>query len=184
MRSTRRFVSTLVLVAALGGGLAACNDGKKDTSDSASSSKPADHTDKTDKSDKGKDGNDPDCGGKPPVMPAGHTMIAVTLERDASKGFDAQVAKPVCTPNDWAYHGEGEAKHYTLAADVKAELALMDGPNKTKPVSKDDLTYHIDQCHSDDHSRVKAPFGCFGNVYDITMNGKGEIKTIKELWHV
>lgn len=183
MRSTRRIMSTLLLVTALTGGLAAC--GPEDdkaaggSGGSAASAKPS--AKPTKGGDAGPDTYD--CGGKPPVMPAGHTMIEVKLERDAS-GFEAQTAKPKCTPNDWIYHGEGEAKHYTLASGVKAQLALSAGPGQYKPVDKDQLAMHIDRCLAEDHSRVKPPFGCYGNVYEITLDGKGQVATIKEKWSV
>ncbi|GHF32889.1 hypothetical protein [Streptomyces morookaense] len=181
MRSTRRLMSTLVLVAALGGGLAACGPGgdKADgsTGGSASPAKPADGGGKGDK------GDNADCGGKPPVLPTGHTMIEIKLERDAATGFEAQKAQPTCTPNDWIYHGEGDSQHYKLASGAKIQLAENDAPKHLKPVSKDDFDKHVDGCLRDDHNAVKAPFGCYGNVYEITQNAKGDIQTIEEIWH-
>ncbi len=36
-----------------------------------------------------------------------------------------------------------------------------------------------------DHSRVKEPFSCHGNVYEVTLDAKGdEIKTMRERWSV
>ncbi|MFI0739235.1 hypothetical protein ACH4PU_14255 [Streptomyces sp. NPDC021100] len=129
MRSARRITGTLLLVTALTGGLAACGPEDDKASDGsggpAASVKPSARPANAGDAGPGTD----DCGGKPPVMPAGHTMIEVKLERDAS-GFEAQTAKPKCTPNDWIHHGEGEAKHYALAPDVKPRLALSAGPGQ------------------------------------------------------
>lgn len=180
MRSTRQMISTLVLVAALGGGLAACGPGDKadkaggtsgGSASAASSAKPS-----------ADDGDSYDCG-KPPVLPAGHTMIAIKLERDAASGFEAQKAQPKCGPNDWTYGGEGDSQHYKLASDAKIELALSDGPKHPKSVSKDDFDKHVDGCLRNDYNVVKQPFSCYGNIYEITQNAKGDIQTIQEIWH-
>ncbi|MGW1200887.1 hypothetical protein ACWD4B_34335 [Streptomyces sp. NPDC002536] len=177
MRSTRRTMSTLVLVAALGGGLAACGPGDKADKAGGTSGGPASSAKPS------ADGDNADCGGKPPVMPAGHTMIEIKLERDAASGFEAQKAQPACTPNDWIYHGQGDSQHYKLASGAKIELAENDAPKHLKPVSKDDFDKHVDGCLRNDHDAVKSPFGCYGNVYDITQNAKGDIQTIQEIWH-
>lgn len=183
MPSIRRLISALAVAAALGGSLAACgpsDDKAGGTSGgSAASAKPSAQPSKA-----GEPG-DNDCG-KPPTMPAGHMMVEIKLEQD-SRGFDAQEAKPHCTPNDWIYGAEGgpsSNRHYKLASDVKAELALTAGPGQTKPATSEQLTQHIDGCLLKDYSVVKQPYGCFGNVYDITLNAKGDVQTIKEIWSV
>ncbi|WP_327283575.1 MULTISPECIES: hypothetical protein [unclassified Streptomyces] len=185
MRSNRHVIGTIALVAALGG-LAACGPqedaaGGSPSAPSAatkpSASAPAGGS-KADPSGSG--GGEKDCG-KPPTPPAGVKIVQVGLHRDASV-FEAMDAKPVCTSNDWIYHGEGEPKGYKLPADVKGELAT--GPGKFQPVNRDELSKHIDGCLREDYNVVKQPYSCYGNVYEITLNSKGEVQTMRERWSV
>lgn len=187
-------MGAIALCAALGAGLTACGpteDGAAASSSkapSAAASAPASAAPsaaaKPSKGAKGGDaqGGENDCG-KPPTLPAGVKMIEVGLHRDISvvEAFDA---KPKCTPNDWIYHGEGDPKGYKLPTDIKAELALSAGPGQYKPVTREELSMHIDGCLSQDHRNIKEPFGCYGNVYEITLNAKGEIATMRERWSV
>ncbi|GGV22458.1 hypothetical protein GCM10010260_73470 [Streptomyces filipinensis] len=197
-----------MLLAALSG-VAACDPDDSDaagaTGGSGSSASPSSAPSATASkaSDTGKPGNsDPtddvdgdgkggDCG-KPPTLPAGHTKLKVELMRDSS-GFEAAEAKPHCTPNDWIYGAEkgAQTKHYVLPEGVKAYLALAAGPGKWKQVDHEQLSLHIDRCLAEeigaptkDYPKVKAPYGCFGNIYDVTLNAKGEVETMKEIWSV
>ncbi|MCX4445526.1 MULTISPECIES: hypothetical protein [unclassified Streptomyces] len=202
MTSTRRALSAIALLAALSG-IAACGpedtgaEGATGGSDSSASPSatasgaPASGGTAGDgpTDDVDDDGQGGDCG-KPPVLPAGHTRVKITLMRDAA-GFEAAVAKPHCTPNDWIYGADetDPTKHYVLPESVDARLALMDGPGQWKKVDHEQLALHIDRCHAmeagaTDYPKVEPPFGCFGNVYEITLDGKGEVKTIKEIWSV
>ncbi|MCF3102043.1 hypothetical protein IPZ58_10645 [Streptomyces roseoverticillatus] len=183
MRSVRHAIGALALVAALGGGLTACgpeeDTAKGGSGGSSAAAKPSQAAKGDDKD--GAHGGEGDCG-KPPKLPAGIKMIQVGLHRDVSV-IEAMDAKPKCTPNDWIYHGEGEPKGYKLPADVKAELAT--GSGQYKKVSRDELSMHLDACLVNDYSRVKAPFSCYGNVYEITLNDKGDtVKTMRERWSV
>ncbi|MFC9588868.1 hypothetical protein ACFTUC_03575 [Streptomyces sp. NPDC056944] len=202
MTSTRRALSAIALLAALGG-VAACGpeDPSADglTGGAGSSAAPSATASKT--SDSGEagssdptddvdgDGKGGDCG-KAPVLPAGLLKLKVQLMRD-SGGFEASEAKPHCTPNDWIYGAdEGDpTKHYVLPKNVKAFLAT--GPGQTKQVDHEQLALHIDRCHAqeigaptDDYPKVEAPFGCYNNVYEVTLNAKGEVDTMKEIWSV
>ncbi|MFD8543053.1 hypothetical protein [Streptomyces sp. NPDC059649] len=197
MKPTRRLISTLALVAALGAGLTACgpeddpygdsagSDGSGGSSASAQPSKkpaPSAPSDKAgDKAgDKPSDEADGpgDCG-TPPKLPAGHKRVEPAAP--PSKGsLSAKDAKPVCTPNDWIYHGQGKAKYYLFAENVKAELATGSGSTKAVPVGE--LWMHAGDCMTN-QSAVKAPYSCSGNIYDITLDAEGEINSIKEIWH-
>ncbi|MFI1971733.1 hypothetical protein BLA24_19855 [Streptomyces cinnamoneus] len=174
MKTTRRFVSALALVAAVGG-LAACGPEDDKAGGSSASSPAAKQTDGGGSGDQGGG----DCG-QPPKLPAGHKMVEIAVP--PSKGsMSAKDAKPTCTPNDWIYHGQGEAKYYTFTAgEVKAELATGSGSTKTVPVGE--LWMHAGDCMTDT-SAVKSPYSCSGNIYDITLDGEGKVKTIKEIWH-
>ncbi|GGY02319.1 hypothetical protein [Streptomyces hiroshimensis] len=119
-----------------------------------------------------------DCG-QPPKLPAGHKMVEIAVP--PSKGsMSAKDAKPACTPNDWIYHGEGKANYYTFSENVKAELATGSGSTKTVPVGE--LWMHAGDCMTNS-SAVKSPYSCSGNIYDITVDSEGKVKTIKEIWH-
>ncbi len=194
MRSTRHVIGALALAAALGGGLTACGpteDTSKGASDGASAAaKPSQGAKGDGQGSKGdgKDGKadgqggEGDCG-KPPTPPAGIKIIEVGLHRDISvvEAFDT---KPVCTPNDWIYHGDGGTpKGYKLPTDIKAELAT--GSGQHKKVTREELSKHIDACLRNDYSQIKEPFSCHGNVYEVTLNDKGDtIKTMRERWSV
>ncbi|GHG79628.1 hypothetical protein [Streptomyces griseocarneus] len=191
MRSIRHVIGTLAVVTALGSGLTACGpeeDKAADTSAGASATAKPSQAGKGDKGAKGDGKHDDqegelDCG-KPPTLPAGIKMIQVGLHRDASV-IETFEAKPKCTPNDWIYHGDESQtpKAYKLPANVKGELAM--GPGKHKQVNRDELSKHIDGCLRNDYNVVKEPFSCHGNVYEITLNAKGdEVKTMRERWSV
>ncbi|MGW2633464.1 hypothetical protein ACWC2K_29600 [Streptomyces chattanoogensis] len=180
MKPTRRLISTLALVASLGA-LTAC--GPEDPyDDNAGGSKASAQPSKkpTAPSDDSSDdaAGSGDCG-TPPKLPAGHKRVEPAVP--PSKGsLSAKDAKPVCTPNDWIYHGQGKAKYYLFAGDVKAELAT--GAGKTKSVPVGQLWMHAGDCMTN-QSAVKAPYSCSGNIYDITLDSEGEINSIKEIWH-
>lgn len=196
MRSTRHVIGTIALVAALGGGLAACGPQEDTAGGSASGpsaaakpsgsapggAKPSDSApaggSKTDPAASGDGEND--CG-KPPALPAGVKMIQVGLHRDVSV-IEAMDAKPKCTSNDWIYFGDGEPKGYKLPTDIKGELAT--GPGKFQKVNRDELSKHIDGCLRKDYNVIKQPYSCYGNIYEITLNSKGEVATMRERWSV
>ncbi|KPI33927.1 hypothetical protein OV450_1146 [Actinobacteria bacterium OV450] len=128
----------------------------------------------------GSGGGGNDCG-KPPTPPAGVKIVQVGLHRDIAV-FEAMDAQPKCTSNDWIYHGEGEPKGYKLPAGVKGELAT--GPGKFQAVYREELSKHIDGCLREDCNVVKQPYSCYGNVYEITLDSKGEVQTMRERWSV
>ncbi|MFG3343567.1 hypothetical protein ACGF1Z_00700 [Streptomyces sp. NPDC048018] len=203
MTSTRHVLSALALLAALSG-VAACGPGDPTaagpsggagaTSPSATasttpdsggtaSSDPADDVDG--------DGKGGDCG-RPPALPAGHLRVKVALMRDAG-GFEAAEAKPHCTPNDWIYGAEkgAQTRHYVLPENVRAYLALAAGPGQWKQVDHEQLSLHIDRClaeeigaPTEDYPKVVPPYGCFGNIYELTLDAKGEVETMREIWSV
>ncbi|MFD7068914.1 hypothetical protein ACFV97_17020 [Streptomyces sp. NPDC059913] len=181
MTSTRRFLGAIALLTALGA-VTACGPEESDAVGAAGGDGAA--------SPATGGAEDGDCG-KPPTLPAGHTRLKVTLMRDAG-GFEAARAKPHCTPNDWIYGADKDAPttHYVLPENVGAQLALADGPGQWKQVDHDQLALHIDRCLAqeigapDDYPKVKAPFGCFGNIYEITLDAQGRVATVKEIWSV
>lgn len=180
MKATRRLVVALAVTAALGSGLTACGPDSDtaggSTGGSSASAKPADGAAGAKGGSKGEPGND--CG-TPPQLPAGHKMVEIAAP--PSKGsMSAKDTKPACTPNDWIYHGQGEAKYYLFAPATKAEIAL--GSGKTKDVPVGELWMHAGDCLTNS-SAVKQPYSCSGNIYDITTNSEGKVTSIKEIWH-
>ncbi|REK86426.1 hypothetical protein DY245_32785 [Streptomyces inhibens] len=179
MKPTQRLISALALVATLGG-LTACGpeDPYGDSTGGSSASaqpskKPSPSEGSTDEA-----GGPGDCGA-PPKLPAGHKMVEPAAP--PSKGsLSAKDAKPVCTPNGWIYHGQGKAKYYLFARDVKADLATGSGSTKSVPVGE--LWMHAGDCMTNP-SAVKAPYSCSGNIYDITLDSEGNVNSIKEIWH-
>ncbi|MFJ8209318.1 hypothetical protein [Streptomyces sp. NPDC096033] len=192
MQSTRRIIGTFALVAALGS-VAAC--GPDDTAAAGSgtggasgagasaaarpSAAPPSAKAPAGGASAGAAAPAGGCG-QPPKLPAGHKMVEPVAP--PSKGsMSAKDAQPTCTPNDWIYHGKGEAKYYLFTAgEVKAELATGSGSTKTVPVGE--LWMHAGDCMTNP-SAVKAPYSCSGNIYDITVDGEGKIDSIKEVWH-
>ncbi|MFF8835802.1 hypothetical protein [Streptomyces sp. NPDC015130] len=113
------------------------------------------------------------------MLPAGHKMVEI-VEPPSKGSMSAKDAQPTCTPNDWIYQGEGEAKYYLFAQEVQAELSA--GPGSTKTVPVGELWAHAGDCMTN-QAAVKSPYSCSGNVYDITLDGEGNVKTVKEVWH-
>ncbi|WFB09240.1 hypothetical protein LRS74_21015 [Streptomyces sp. LX-29] len=183
MKPTRRLISSLVLVAALGGA-AACGpeDDTAGGSTGGSASQPAkDQKDQKAGEGEGKGTEEEgpgDCG-EPPTLPAGHKMVEIAVP--PSKGsLSAKDAAPECTPNDFIYHGKGKANYYLFAPETNAQLSTGSGTHKEVPVGE--LWSHAADCLTD-QSAVKAPYSCSGNIYDITLDGEGKIDSIKEVWH-
>ncbi|MBB4890527.1 hypothetical protein WEB32_34565 [Streptomyces netropsis] len=178
MKTTHRFISALALVAALGS-VTACGP-EEDTaagSGSGASAQPSEKQTAGGASADKADGTG-ECG-KAPKLPTGHKMIE-PVEPPSKGSMSAKDAKPTCTPNDWIYHGEGKAKYYLFAEQVKAELAT--GPGSTKTVPVGELWAHAGDCLTNGGA-VKEPYSCSGNIYDITLDPEGKVKTIKEIWH-
>ncbi|MFI6639075.1 hypothetical protein [Streptomyces sp. NPDC050504] len=178
MKSTQRFISSLAAVVMLGA-VAAC--GPEDTAADGASGGSTASTQPTGKPSEGESSSDEsadDCG-KQPTLPAGHKMVEIA-EPPSKGSMSAKDAQPTCTPNDWIYQGQGEAKYYLFAQEVKAELAA--GPGSTKTVPVGELWAHAGDCITD-QAAVKSPYTCSGNIYDITVDGEGNVTTIKEIWH-
>lgn len=177
MKPTQRFISSFAVVVMLGA-VAAC--GPEDTTADGSSGGSTASAQPSEKPPAGGSSSDEpanDCG-KTPTLPAGHKMVEIAAP--PSKGsMSAQDARPTCTPNDWIYEGQGEAKYYLFAQEVKAELSA--GPGSTKTVPVGELWTHAGDCIAD-QAAVKSPYTCSGNIYDITLDGEGNVKTIKEVW--
>ncbi|MFF0739056.1 hypothetical protein ACFYVL_01540 [Streptomyces sp. NPDC004111] len=183
MRSTQRIISSFAVVVALGA-VAACGpkdtaaDGAAPAGSTASATATAQPSGKP-SADEGSSGEPANDCGNAPVLPAGHKMVAITAP--PSKGsMTAQDTRPTCTPNDWIYQGQGEAKYYLFAPKVKAELSA--GPGSTKTVPVGELWAHAGDCLTN-QATVKSPYSCSGNIYDITLDGEGNVTTIKEVWH-
>ncbi|MFJ9849057.1 hypothetical protein [Streptomyces sp. NPDC101150] len=192
MKSTRRLLCTLGLVALLGTGVTACGPEDApggDAADPGASAQPSQSAQQSVSTRRSPDparGDDSsrapgsgDCG-RPPKLPAGHKMIEIATP-PKQDSMTAKDAEPSCTPNDWIYHGQGAAKYYLFSpGEVKAEVST--GPGSFTSVVVGELWNHVSDCMTD-MSAVKAPYTCSGNIYDITLDGEGKVKTIKEIWH-
>ncbi|MFE5867325.1 hypothetical protein ACFQ6V_01595 [Streptomyces roseifaciens] len=183
MTRTRRLIGTVAVVAALSAATA-CGPEEDTATGSGASSQPSAKPSTGNGGSGGNSGSGSadngggDCG-QPPKLPAGHKMVEVAAP--PSKGsMTAKDAKPACTPNDWIYHGDGKANYYLFSENVKAELATGGGSTKTVPVGE--LWMHAGDCMTNG-SAVKSPYSCSGNIYDITVDSEGKVKTIKEIWH-
>ncbi|MEU1814943.1 hypothetical protein ABZ543_07075 [Streptomyces roseifaciens] len=180
MTRTRRLIGAVAVVAALSAATA-CGPEEDTTAGSGASSQPSAKPSTGNGGSGGSGSTDNgggDCG-QPPKLPAGHKMVEVAAP--PSKGsMTAKDAKPACTPNDWVYHGDGKANYYLFSENVKAELATGGGATKTVPVGE--LWMHAGDCMTNS-SAVKSPYSCSGNIYDITLDSEGKVKTIKEIWH-
>ncbi|GAA2151126.1 hypothetical protein GCM10009760_46140 [Kitasatospora kazusensis] len=92
--------------------------------------------------------------------------------------------KFVCGPNvpdDGYYQAITQDASYKFAAGAKASLVGNYVSEGRKDVSITDLLTHIDHCTSNPSGQ--QPYSCYGNMYDITVDGSGLITTIAEIYH-
>ncbi|MER5638498.1 hypothetical protein ABT095_16245 [Kitasatospora sp. NPDC002227] len=116
----------------------------------------------------------------------GHKVINATVAWGSPDRIGANATRFVCGPdvdNDGYYEAVSPNSEYRFAAGAQAVLI---GPGakgiESKPVPLSRLLQQINTCTS--HSNAPgSEYGCYGNMYDITLDPSGKITTITELFH-
>lgn len=115
----------------------------------------------------------------------GHKVINATVAWGDPNRIGANATKFVCgpdVPNDGYYQAVAPNTGYTFAPDAKATLlGRYISTDPSTAVSITDLLTHINQCVQ--NPGADGPHLCYGNNYDVTVNGAGQITTITELYH-
>ncbi|WP_327068417.1 hypothetical protein [Kitasatospora sp. NBC_01302] len=115
----------------------------------------------------------------------GHKVINATVAWGDPNRIGANATTFVCgpdVPNDGYYQAVAPNTGYTFAPGAKATLlGRYVSTDPSTAVSITDLLTHINQCVQ--HPGADGPHLCYGNNYDITVNGAGQITTITELYH-
>ncbi|MDH6112170.1 hypothetical protein P3T36_006804 [Kitasatospora sp. MAP12-15] len=114
----------------------------------------------------------------------GHTVINATVAWGNPDRIGANATKFICgpdVPNDGYYEAVAPNSGYNFAPGAKATLVGNYVSDGTKAVSVTDLLTHIDHCTQNPSGQ--DPYSCYGNMYDITVNGSGLITSIAELYH-
>ncbi|WP_395294036.1 hypothetical protein ACF9IK_10910 [Kitasatospora hibisci] len=113
---------------------------------------------------------------------AGHRVVQL-----ASVGPTALTARPtrfVCgpdVPSDGYYEATGEPAQYTLAPTATATLVDLGHGEGAKPVPLTVLVQHADDCLA--KRTPAAPYGCYGDKYDLVQDSQGRVIRIAELYH-
>ncbi|MFJ5546272.1 hypothetical protein [Streptomyces sp. NPDC093225] len=125
------------------------------------------------------DGTGRDCS-RPPTFRPGVRLVQVSARR--GRDVEAVSVKPDCTAEGWIHRVEGEPATYPLPAGVVAELALSTGPGTYARVDKFELVRHIDDCMAHAYDVVQPPYACHDNIFEVTLDAQGKIRTIRERW--
>ncbi|MFG2222001.1 hypothetical protein [Streptomyces sp. NPDC048644] len=187
---TRRLLAAAALAAALAT-LTSCKSDDATASPGASASSAASEPAASSEPSKasGPSASAPESGDKPVdpepsfdctprKIPAGHRMVQVTA---ASSGgaLSVREAEFACDPNGGGYAGTGKAAHYQLAAGATVELSAGATAYRTVPTAE--LAGHLTACLK--HRPVEPPLSCAGNIYELTVNGSGDVSHVREVWH-
>lgn len=114
----------------------------------------------------------------------GHKVIDVVGVTPGSLQLKATATRFVCgpdVPDDGYYESAGAPASYQLAPGATADLMVLDAQSGPRPASVADLIKHASECIQG-HD-VARPYGCYGNMYDITVDSAGHITDISELYH-
>ncbi|MFI9046412.1 hypothetical protein [Streptomyces sp. NPDC053427] len=117
-----------------------------------------------------------DC--TPRTLAKGHRMVQLT-GAPAGGTVPAREAKFACDPNGGGYAGTGKAARLRLASGATAELSTGAVDHRTATLAQ--LTAHLTACLR--HETVEQPLACSGDLYEITVNGSGDVTHLSELWH-
>ncbi|WP_329569554.1 hypothetical protein [Kitasatospora sp. NBC_01266] len=114
----------------------------------------------------------------------GHTVINATVGWADPDRIGANATKFVCgpdVPNDGYYQPVNQNSSYTFAPGATAHLVGQYASEGGMNVSIDTLLTHIVHCTTNNPTGNPSP--CYGNNYDITVDGSGRITSISELYH-
>ncbi|MCB5907066.1 hypothetical protein LIU39_06480 [Streptomyces sp. SF28] len=117
-----------------------------------------------------------DC--TPRKVPAGHRTVRV-MGASSGGALSVREAEFACDPNGGGYAGTGKAARYQLAAGATAELTTGATTFRTVPTAE--LARHLTACMK--HQPVEPPLSCAGDIYELTVNGSGDVSHIREVWH-
>ncbi|MEV7924673.1 MULTISPECIES: hypothetical protein [unclassified Kitasatospora] len=118
-----------------------------------------------------------DCATPTPTERPGHTVLVVLATEDGD--VTAQPARYSC--DEARYEGTGTPARYGFAT-AGVEATLVDRPHgdPTRTVRLEDVLGHLEDCLAE-HEPDDAPYGCYGNVYDVVLDSHGRIMRIGEL---
>ncbi|MGW2253002.1 hypothetical protein ACWCXH_22780 [Kitasatospora sp. NPDC001660] len=114
----------------------------------------------------------------------GHSVLRVVAADTVDPAeLTARATRYVCGPN--RFEPAGDPVRYSFAAAgvdaalVDASLVDQQQGDPAKPVPLPALLNHLDDCLA---SRAPdAPYGCYGNTYDVVLDSHGRIMRITEL---
>ncbi|WP_327681568.1 hypothetical protein [Kitasatospora sp. NBC_00458] len=201
MTAPRRFLLAVLLCCTVTAGLAACTPIDEDPTVAMASDGDegaADYwdADEADEAEPWEEDADQEYGAGTDSAPAapspadctalaqqpGHQVVRVVEEIEGR--LSARPTRYVCSPDapdDGSYDPFGEPVAYPLAARVTATLVDLEHGEPAKEVQLPVLMQHLDDCLAD---RVpEAPYGCYGDTYDIVLDARGRITRITELYH-
>ncbi|WP_371519188.1 hypothetical protein [Kitasatospora sp. NBC_01300] len=117
-----------------------------------------------------------DCATPTPTERPGHTVLVVLATEDGD--VTAQPARYSC--DEARYEGTGTPARYGFAT-AGVEATLVDRPHgdPTRTVRLEDVLGHLEDCLAE--HEPDAPYGCYGNVYDVVLDSHGRIMRIGEL---
>ncbi|MQS14387.1 hypothetical protein F7Q99_19500 [Streptomyces kaniharaensis] len=108
----------------------------------------------------------------------GHRVLQVIADEPGE--LTALATRYVCASD--RYQAVGSPERHTFAT-AGVDATLVDRPHgePAKPVPLPDLLGHLDDCLAD--RAPAAPYGCYGNTYDVVLDSHGRIMRIAELDH-
>ncbi|MEU8513694.1 hypothetical protein AB0C76_19190 [Kitasatospora sp. NPDC048722] len=107
--------------------------------------------------------------------PAGAADTAGTMD---GPGLTARATRYLCSPNRFEPVG-APVRYSFAAAGVDAALVDRQHGDPAKPVPLPELLTHLDDCLAT--RPPAAPYGCYGNTYDVVLDSHGRIMRITEL---
>ncbi|MEV7025305.1 hypothetical protein [Kitasatospora sp. NPDC093558] len=128
----------------------------------------------------------PSPSASPACSPAGERpghnvlrVVAVTaVGTPDTAELTARATRYHCSPNRFEPVG-GPVRYAFAAAGVEAALVDLPNGEPAKPVPLPELLGHLDGCLAG--RPPAAPYGCYGNTYDVVLDSHGRIMRIAEL---
>lgn len=118
----------------------------------------------------------------------GHTVLRVVAADPAAAagalgssdgpGLSARATRYLCSPNRFEPVG-APVRYAFAAAGVDAALVDRQHGDPAEPVPLPVLLAHLDDCLA--ARPPAAPYGCYGNTYDVVLDSHGRIMRITEL---
>ncbi|MEV8095087.1 hypothetical protein [Kitasatospora sp. NPDC085879] len=136
---------------------------------------------------------DADNGGRGPNCKEYFKTHKVIRVRTVDKGLGRLTADSVganCSPNGLFFNPDEKPKPYTVSPDAKVTV-YTDESLKTKTVAvrsgtAGDGLAHVKTCaesnHAADPDSLPKGFFCYQDLYEVTVDAKGSITSLKETW--